>query len=116
MDDYEINKKVHIEILKEYLFKVSNTIDQFNKVNVIIDMFNYIITVPEFIAKEAKFRYQMELKIVELSKDVISMQLENKKKFLELAIILKKFLEDIKCRNDYVSIYDPLIHKIVITL
>jgi len=116
MDDYESKKNTHIEIIKDYLFKISNTIDQFNKVNVIIDMLNYILTAPEFIAKEAKFRYQMELKIVEISNDVISMQLENKQKFLELAIILKKFLENLKNRNDYVTIYDPLIHKIIITL
>lgn len=116
MDDYEINKKVHIEILKEYLFNVSNTIDKFDKVNLIIDMFNYIMTTPEFIAKETKFRYQMELKIDEISEEIKPMELENKNKFLELAIILKKFLEDIKSRKDYISINDPAIHKIVITL
>ena len=116
MDDYESKKNTHIEIIKDYLFKISNTIDQFNKVNVIIDMFNYILTAPEFIAKEAKFRYQMELKIDELSNDIKLMQLENKNKYDELVIILKKFLENLKNRNDYVTIYDPFIHKIFITL
>ena len=116
MDDYELTKKIHIEAIKEYLVKVSNTIDKINKVNVIIDMFDYLLTVPEFVAKEAKFRFQMELKIDELSKEVELMQFENKNKFYKLVGDLKIFLENIKSRDDYISIYDPFIHKIIITL
>jgi len=116
MDDYESTKKIYIEIIKEYLTNVSNTNDKLEKVNVIIDMFKYILSIPEFIAREAKFRLQIEIKINELSKDINELQLENKEKFYELIGQLKIFLDDIKNREDYVSIYDPFIHKIIITL
>jgi hypothetical protein len=44
------------------------------------------------------------------------LQLENKEKFYESIRHLKIFLDEIKHRKDYISIYDPFIHKIVITL
>ena len=116
MDDYESTKKIYIEIIKDYLFNISNTIDKIEKVNVIIDMFQYILTIPEFIARESKFRLQMELKIDELSKEIDELQFVNKEKFYKLIDQLKIFLDNIKHRKDYISIYDPFIHKIVITL
>jgi hypothetical protein len=116
MDKYELNKKTHIEIIKDYLNKVFDTIDKLEKVNVIIDMFKYILTIPEFIAREAKFRLQIEIKMNELPKEIDELQLENKEKFYEIIKILKVFLENLKNRKDYISIYDPFIHKIIITL
>ena len=116
MDDYELTKKIHMEAIKEYLVKVSNTIDKINKVNIIIDMFQYILIIPEFIAREAKFRSQIEIKMNELPKEIDELQFENKHKFYELMKQLKIFLDEIKYRKDYISIYDPFIHKIIITL
>ena len=116
MDNYELNKKIYMDIIKDYLTKICDTIDKLEKVNIIIDMFKYILTIPEFIAREAKFRFQIELKIDELSKDIDEFQLENKDKFYELVKQLRIFLNEIKYRKDYIYIYDPLIHKIIITL
>jgi hypothetical protein len=116
MDNYELNKKTYMDIIKNYLNKVFDTIDKLEKVNVIIDMFKYILSIPEFIAREAKFRLQIEIKMNELPKEVDELQFENKNEFYKLIEQLKIFLDEIKYRKDYISIYDPFIHKIVITL
>lgn len=116
MDNYELTKKIYIEDITNYLTKVYNTNNEIEKVNIIIDMFKYILTIPEFIAREAKFRLQIEIKMNELSKDVNELQLENKEKFYESIGHLKIFLDEIKHRKDYITIYDSSIHKIIITL
>jgi hypothetical protein len=97
--------------IKDYLLSISTINDKEEKVNVIIDLFNYILTAPEFIAKEAKFRLQLDLKIDDLSKEIEPLQLQNKKKFYKLIKILKKFLNNLKSRNDYVSLdnYNKII-------
>ena len=116
MDDYKLIKEKNMKCINNYFAKLDNTNEEIERVNIIIDLFEYLLTIPEFMARQARFRLEIQIKMNEFSKVVEELQLENKEKFYEIIGQLKIFLDDIENREDYVSIYDPFIHKIIITL
>jgi len=118
MDDYEFNKNIYINNIKELMTKSINTSGIINRVNIMIEMFEYFLTIPQFLAKEAKFRKATLLKIDEIYEEIKVLHPENGNKLCDLLNNVKIFVDNLKFRNDYLSIndYDPFVHKIIITL
>ena len=84
MDDSEFNRDTCINTIKDFMIISSNIPDKVEKVNIIIEMFEYLLTVPQFLAKEAKFRNCLFLKIDELFNEAKTLEFGNKNKFFKL--------------------------------
>jgi hypothetical protein len=120
MDYSEPNRDTCINTIKDFMIISSNIPDKVEKVNIIIEMFEYLLTVPQFLAKEAKFRNCLFLKIDELFNEAKTLEFGNKNKFLKLMKNIKVFLDNLKSRNDYIPFNDYVsindYKKIIITL
>ena len=121
MDDSEFNRDTCINTIKDLMTISSNIPDKVEKVNILIEMFEYFLTVPQFLAREAKFRKCVLLKIEELFDEVKTLELGNKNKFCELMNNVKIFLDNLKSRKDYISFNDYVSlndynKRIIITL
>ena len=77
-----------------------------------IQLFQYFLTVPQFIATEVNFRLTVISKIDELFTEVTILSPTNGDKFIKLLKKVKIFIDNLKSRNDYVSSK----YKIIITL
>lgn len=115
MDDYELNKHIYIDTIKECYFKLENTYGIINRVNVMIEMFEIFFTIPQFLAREPKFRKALILKIEEIYKEIKKLKPENGNKLCKILNSVKINLNNLKFRNDYITLND-YNKRIIITL
>jgi hypothetical protein len=115
MDDYELNKHIYMSTIKEYYYKLENTYGIINRVNVMIEMFHGFFSIPQFLAREARFREAVILKIEEIYKEIKELKPENGNKLCELLNNVKILLRNLKSRNDYISL-DNYNKRIVIEI
>jgi len=120
MVNIEDEKLVIVDKIKKFLYDIENTTVIQNKVNNIIMLFEYIITIPKFLCFHAKFRSVVVAKVEALKNDPIindfnDDRVSNRNEFFKTADKLDKFVKELRFRNDY--IFDLLEPKnIVITI
>jgi len=55
MDDYKLIKEKSMEGINKYYAKLDNIDEDIERVNIMIEFFEYLLTIPEFMAREARF-------------------------------------------------------------
>ena len=116
MDDYKLIKEKSMESINNYYAKLDNTNEEIERVNIIIDLFEYLLTIPEFMARQARFRLEIQIKMNEFSKVVEELQLENKEKYYESIKHLEIFFNEIRHRKDYSIVYNSFFDSKVIVI
>jgi len=114
MNDPEFNKDVCMNTIKEYMLNASNAPSKEDRINIMNQLFEYFLTVPQFIATEAKFRLTVLSKIDELFLELKSLHIKNNNKLIKTLKTVKIYIDDLKSRPDYIPLQSD--YKIIITL
>jgi len=114
MNDSEFNRDVCMNTIKEYMINSTNAPTKEERIDFMIQLFQYFLTVPQFIATEAKFRLTVLSKIDELFNEIKIVAPTNGYKLIKLLKKVKIFVNNLKSRSDYIPLQSD--YKIIITL
>lgn len=113
--DSEDNKDVITINLKKMMDIFSTCSGIEARINIAIDIFSYILTIPKFMSTQVNFRVTTLNKIDEFTKDHNMMRTKMFSK--KLLPKLRKFYDQIKLRDDYLlAPNEKKTHKIVIVI
>jgi len=114
MNDSEYNRDTCMNTIKEYMTGSTNAPTKEERIDFMIQLFQYFLTVPQFIATEAKFRLTVLSKIDELFNEIKILSPKNGHKLIKLLKKVKIFVNNLKSRPDYILLQSD--YKIIITL
>jgi len=114
MNDSEFNRDVCMNTIKEYMINSTNAPTKEERIDFMIQLFQYFLTVPQFIATEGKFRLTVLSKIDELFNEIKIVAPTNGYKLIKLLKKVKIFVNNLKSRSDYIPLQSD--YKIIITL
>ena len=107
----DINANIVIKI-KKYLELNDQAIGKDNKIIIVCELFDYLMTIPNFLCTQSKFRHMVTNKINEFNCDNNTL---NNIYFKNKLDQLEKFIFNLKNNNNYIPyIDDPNCIKITI--